>query len=329
MSKQLKPWLDFQDQVKLLQRRGMTIEDAERAEKYLRRIGYYRLSGYFHVLRQWDQGQQVLLDQFICGSDFEIVLSLYLFDKKLRFLALDALERIETAVRVDIVHILGKRDPMAHTKPNLFHGNFAKKVNPIDGKTEHNKWLEKFNILEQRAKKRNLPLVKHNIDTYGMLPIWAASCLWDFGLMSWLFKGLKHNDKDNIAKKYGAVNGNTFSKWLNSLNEIRNIAAHHDRLWNISVSRTSTPISQDQYWARLDHTKPFFYFCIMQQMMKALCPNSGWASRFESLLAEFPQDNHNSKVSLKRFGLITELSKYDQNGDFTKWDLKQWDLWKR
>lgn len=132
--KALKPWLSFSDQLQQLRARGLEVEDPAAALDYLERVGYYRLSGYWYPLRTIDQassaaqGRAVRLDSFVAGSRFEDVVRLYVFDKKLRLLALDALERIEMAVRVDIAHLLGQRDPGAHENPAFLHGNFAKKL---------------------------------------------------------------------------------------------------------------------------------------------------------------------------------------------------------
>ena len=121
--KPLKPWLAFASQLNMLQARGLEFEDRAAALDYLERLGYYRLSGYWYPLRAVDpaasqaQGKAVRLDGFVPGSRFEDVVRLYVFDKKLRLLALDALERIEMAVRVDVAHLLGQRDPAAHENP--------------------------------------------------------------------------------------------------------------------------------------------------------------------------------------------------------------------
>ena len=82
MNAPIKPWLSFSHQSQLLQSRHLQTRNIARMENYLSRIGYYRLSGYFHVFRQWDHTNQVLLDEFMPNSQFEDVLSLYLFDKK-------------------------------------------------------------------------------------------------------------------------------------------------------------------------------------------------------------------------------------------------------
>ena len=93
----LKEWITFEDQLELLKRRGLHVDDDAAALGYLRRIGYYRLSGYWYPLREIDHaastkaGRPLRLDTFVPGSRFEDVVRLYVFDKKLRLLALDAL----------------------------------------------------------------------------------------------------------------------------------------------------------------------------------------------------------------------------------------------
>lgn len=97
---------------------------------------------------------------------------LYVFDKKLRLLALDALERIEMAVRVDVAHLLGQRGPRAHEKPACLHGNLTKKViakRPDARKTQHQVWLAKYRSMLHRARKE--PFVAHHQQQYGALPI--------------------------------------------------------------------------------------------------------------------------------------------------------------
>ena len=308
--KPLKPWLSFAHQLELLQARGLEVEDRAAALDYLERLGYYRLSGYWYPLRAMDlaasmaRGQAVRLDNFVAGSRFEDVVRLYVFDKKLRLLALDALERIEMAVRVDVAHLLGQRDPRAHENPACLHGNFAKKrisKGPDAGKTGHQVWLAKYHSLLQRARKE--PFVLHHQQQYGTLPIWAAVEVWDFGLLSKLFAGMQHADQEQIAGLYGAPDGQAFAQWLRSLNFIRNVSAHHSRLWNINVlERAAVPA----HWpAELDNARPFFYFCLMRQLLKVICPRSSWGQRVTALLQdEFPNTN-NPRWSLEDFGVFT------------------------
>ncbi|MDR2710134.1 MAG: Abi family protein [Burkholderiales bacterium] len=216
--KPLKPWLSFVNQLQQLQARGLQVDDPVAALDYLERLGYYRLSGYWYPLRLIDQeaskarGKAVRLDSFASGSRFKDVVRLYVFDKKLRLLALDALERVEMAVRVDVAHLLGKRDPRAHENPMCLHGNFTKKLissGPDKGKTQHQVWLAKYQSLLLRVRKE--PFVAHHLQQYDGLPIWAAIEVWDFGLLSKLFAGMQYADQQSIAALYGAPDGRAFA----------------------------------------------------------------------------------------------------------------------
>lgn len=305
--KPLKPWMSFADQLQRLKDRGLGVENDAAALDYLERLGYYRLSGYWYPMREIDaaaslaQNKAVRLDTFVAGSRFEDVVRLYVFDKKLRLLALDALERIEMAVRVDVAHLLGKRDPSAHNNPACLHGNFTKQVIPKGadaGKTKHQVWLAKYQSLLNRA--RNEPFVAHHLQEYGGLPVWAAIEVWDFGLLSKLFAGMQYGDQQTIAAQYGAPNGTTFAKWLRSLNFMRNVSAHHSRLWNINVLELSPAPTG---WPALNPARPFLYFCLMQQLVKVICPNSSWGQRFKDLLASDFPTVANQSISLTDFGV--------------------------
>lgn len=307
--KPLKSWLSFADQLQRLRDRGLAVENEAAALDYLERIGYYRLSGYWYPLRAIDkaasvaQGKPVRADTFVAGSRFEDVVKLYVFDKKLRLLALDALERIEMAVRVDVAHLLGKHDPRAHENPACLHGNFAKKVIVYGrdaGKTQHQVWLEKYQSLLHRARKA--PFVAHHQQHYGALPVWVAIEVWDFGMLSKLFAGMQYADQQTIAAIYGAPDGQTFAQWLRSLNFIRNVSAHHSRLWNINVLELShVPAG----WPAINNARPFLYFCLMQQLLKVICPNSSWGERFKTLLADDFPAGTNPTVSLADFGVFS------------------------
>lgn len=315
MTVQVKPWKSIDEQVEILQSRGLQIEDADRAKRYLQRLGYYRLSGYWYPFRQFRSGYtgqsaELRRDDFIAGSQFGDLIKLYVFDKKLRLLALDALERIEMTLRVDIAHLLGERDARAHENPACFHGNFSKKVNPKFEKTDHQHWLDKYQQQVHRA--RHTPFVKHNLANYGCLPIWAAIEVWDFGMLSTLYEGMTFEDKRRIALKYGVEDGNKLASYLRSLNFVRNVAAHHARLWNVNIVDRS-PLPQGEYWQQLNNARPFFYFCLMQMFLRVICPTSTWGVRLNTLIEEdFPVVECGA-IKVGDFGLID--------------DWRTWELW--
>lgn len=316
----LKPWRSLRDQLETLKRRGLQVEDDAAAMDYLRRIGYYRLSGYWYPLKRIDdgalepEGTPVRLDEFVPGSRFEDVVKLYVFDKKLRLLAMDALERIELAMRVDVAYLLGKEDPCAHENPACLHGGFTKQKirrGRDRGRTGHEVWLEKYQRLVHRSRRQ--PFVVHHRETYdGRLPIWVAIEVWDFGLLSRLFAGMRHRDRQTIAARYGVQDGLALANWLRSLNFMRNVAAHHARMWNINVLE-GAPLPPD--WPDMPNAKPFLCFCMMQKLLRTVCPNSSWGQRLTALLEEEFPPLPRPTVQLADMGLPQS------------WD--DWELWAR
>lgn len=300
-----KPWFSYQDQLTRLQDRGMVINDEEKVLQTLERIGYYRLSGYWHSFRDTDEVGN-LLDTFKTGASFQAAVALYVFDKKLRLLALDALERVEIALRVDISHFLGEQDTFAYNNPDLLARTFTNKRHPVTGSTRYEVWLNKHNNQIRRSKET---FIKHYKKKYGnQLPIWVACEVWDFGTLSTLFNGMKPDDQLTIARKYGVNNSKTFASWLRSLNYLRNVCAHHSRLWNRNIIDQPSLKGLDTQWVKPfigdNHAiaRPFLLFCIIRQLLNVINPTSSWWSRLGEHLDSFPELGHLG-LTLLGFGL--------------------------
>jgi len=123
-----KPFLDLPDQVARLQGRGLEITDVAAAQKCLGRIGYYRLSAYWYPFRVPLAGTPPKRsDDFLPNSHFEDALALYVFDKKLKLLMLDAIERVEIAMRVELSLCLGRKAPFAYSDAAQLEAVFIRK----------------------------------------------------------------------------------------------------------------------------------------------------------------------------------------------------------
>lgn len=98
MAEQVKSYKTYDEQVDLLLRRGMLIEDRAAAAKTLAWVNYCRLSGYWYPFRvQREHGRG---DEFYLGTTFGDGVALYEFDAKLRAATFEALVPIELAVRM-------------------------------------------------------------------------------------------------------------------------------------------------------------------------------------------------------------------------------------
>jgi abortive infection bacteriophage resistance protein len=313
-----KPYLSFEQQLALLKTRGLIVTDDAAALSCLQRIGYYRLSAYWYPLRRIGKsagtGGQPLrrLDEFQPDSSFEQVLSLYVFDKRLRLLVLDAVERIEVALRVDVSYLLGARDPFAHSNPALLHGNFARKVIPASGRTRHQVWLERYRNVVSRSKE---DFVRHYQQKYGEpLPIWVAVELWEFGMLSTFYQGMKVDDASAIAAKYGLPGWQLMQSWLRSVNFVRNVAAHHSRLWNknlIDQPKLPAPGQVRAFDVLLGRpavgSRLFIVLCILLHFVRMASPNSGWPVRLRQHLESFPAG---SRLSLADMGFPSDWRKH-------------------
>ena len=292
-----KPWLSYQDQLEKLMQRGLIVTDKNKALNYLERIGYYRLSGYWFPFRERNHNKSVL-DGFKSNANFQDVINLYVFDKKLRLLVLDALERVEVALRVDVSHSLGKKDIFAHVKPEFLADNFK----------NHDEWKKKHKAQINRSKEK---FIGHYKNKYGFpLPVWVACEVWDFGTLSVLFAGMIPEDKNAIAKKYGVSNGKVFESWLRSLNYLRNVCAHHSRLWNLNiVDQPKLPAISEVSWVEPfkgnNHAlaRPYLLLCIVKHLLAIINPNSTWNIRLEKLLKEFPDLQHFG-INLGGMGIV-------------------------
>lgn len=309
-----KPYLTLDQQVALLVSRGMSISDTEKAKTCLARIGYYRLSAYWHPFRKSTTAPDpatgkaitLILDDFKEETDFATVLDLYVYDKNIRLLVMDALERIEIAVRTHIALLLGQKDTKAHRNPKLLHGNFARRPkNAGNSNTRHQEWLRRQDnkFLDSRDE-----FVKHFKSKYAgeNLPIWMDVELWDFGSLSHFFGGLNVKDQDYIASLYNVSDGQVFKTWIHCLNDIRNICAHHSRLWN-------KPLVNQPIWPKTGALREFDHIAqdgdsqrrlyaalaIMTWLIRYINPTSTWRDRLVAKIDLLPTSKH---ISLQSAG---------------------------
>lgn len=290
-----KPYLTIPQQIALLQSRGLHISNHAKAEHYLAKIGYYRLSGYWYILRKRThspEGEPIVVDDFAEGASLDDVHDLYVFDKHLRLFLLDVIERIEVALRVDVSLQLGRHDPYAYLKPSFVHARY---LAPEEGGTQscYDEWLGKYR--KAFADKRE-DFVLHFKGKYptSEMPIWMATELWDFGMLSRYFAALKDEYTIPIANQYGVPSVRVIASWLRGISVVRNISAHHSRLWNRTLHKISYPYDDEvpllqPMVENVAKNRLFAIACILQYFMKYLSPASLWGDRFIDLIDEhFP-----------------------------------------
>lgn len=312
-----RPWLSFKQQLDQLKDRGMAVTDEAAALDYLERIGYYRLSGYWYPFRHFKPENNTASgsieikaqNQFIDNTQFIDAVNLYLFDKKLRLLLTDALERIEVSLRVDIAYLLGQRSTFAHIEINQFHPSFVRRSMSGGKLSAFDAWIEKYRGLVSRSKE---DFVRHYLTIHGNeLPIWVAIEVFDFGALSQLISMMKIGDQQKIADKYGVSDWQVFSSWVFALSYLRNLVAHHSRLWNRNITANPKPPKQGvKAWHHAvnnDHSllaKPFVLMAISMDLLREICPNTQLPKKLIEHLNQFPQQCSDKKLTLHSMGLV-------------------------
>lgn len=294
-----KPYLTIPQQIALIQSRGMVVTDLPKAGSYLERSGYYRLSGYWYPYRSSKTdpttGAVSVEDQFRPDTHFSEIIELYVFDKMLRLLLLDVIERIEIALRVHITLQLGQYDAWAHLDPSLLHGNFSRRVDPKTGTIKHREWMRR---VEDSFDQSREDFAKHFRRKYAGSdpPIWIAAEAWDFGAMSVLFGGLNKKDQLAVARKFNVPAFKMMETWIRAINVTRNICAHHSRLWNrplviqpIWPSAAEIPMLSYLVGNAHAQTRVHGIAAICAYLLRSINPTSKWTERFETHMGTFPQ----------------------------------------
>ncbi len=102
MPKFNKEYRTAEELIAVLKKKGLTIEDEAKAINYICNIGYYRLKAYFYPLYQEPKYKHL----FKVKATFGNVMNMYRFDRKLRILLFNEIEKIEVAFRSVLVNIV-------------------------------------------------------------------------------------------------------------------------------------------------------------------------------------------------------------------------------
>ncbi|MCZ2340886.1 MAG: Abi family protein [Bacteroidales bacterium] len=295
-----KPFLSYDQQADQLIARGLQGDKATLVA-HLQSVSYYRLSGYWYPFRKPDPahpGQK--LDDFSPDATIEKVWDRYIFDRRLRLLVMDALERIEVDARTRLAYLHAEK-----------HGPFGYADDPatLPGLIlpDRTKFLDYFR--DQLTTSRE-DFVEHFRTKYGRdhndLPIWVACELMTFGTLFTFYRGCAPSVQKALAGRYGVADVVCLS-WLKALNTIRNICAHHARLWNRVLGVKPMIPNKSPRWNKpvpIPNDRVFSILTICHHCLNIIAPGHSWTDRFKKVLADHPN------IPRAGLGLITDWDKH-------------------
>ncbi len=318
MAAYTKPALSIDQHLAQWQTRGLLIPDLPRAQYYLGRVSYYRLSAYAIPLYR-KAAEHLFRD----GANFEHLLRLYVFDRELRLLVMDAIERIEVAVRAQLsnhMSMQGEAGPFWYQDEKHFKTQFAHKRLLADLERQlDDEWQRLHHDEQQVDKRQNLTpeqkehvkarlrkenFLRHYLTEYDsprLPPSWMVMEMLTWGQLSRLYAGLRKTaDQKAIAKNLD-THAELLEAWLKTLNTVRNFCAHHSRLWNRELGTAlRLPTSNSVRWLQnqvtlnaggrhIDYKKRLYPVLVaLQSLLYNLSPGSRWACRLQALLEKYP-----------------------------------------
>lgn len=263
-----KPARTAVDLVAFLREKGLSIPDSAYAEHCLSYIGYYRLKIY---TRPFEDASK----RFRPGVEFSHIVEVYDFDRRLRLMCLDAIERIEVALRSHIINIMGR-----HGGPHFYYEErfFTNK----DAVTNMRK-------LGESGKHLSITHYKNEYHSPYLPAIWCLMEASTFGQISKLFADLELSYRKEIARAFG-LDETICVSWFRSIATIRNTCAHHGRVFNAEM-RVDMPKKAQAYAVELaDNTNLYSRLVIMRVFLKRIDPNGayGWLPRLMDLIDDRP-----------------------------------------
>jgi len=283
-----KSALTIEQQIQQLKDRGLTIEDRSNAVHFLSQISYYRLAGYWWPM-QADKETHV----FKPNSRFSDVIALYNFDRELRILLFDMIEKIEISLRSKLIyHLSNEFDPWWFQNTTLFT-NTSELIKTL------------FSLEEEIERSKDVFIKEHkrkHKDDLRLPPAWKTLELTSFGSLSRLYGNLKNTvkSKDTIARELGTVNHTFLPSWLQSIAQIRNYCAHHSRLWNKNLPGKPKLLSNPPNpWIgdvpkEHEFSMLYVHICCMKYLLDIIDPQNKFKERFSALLDQYPNVDPNA-----------------------------------
>ena len=276
-----KPALTYSEQINQLIERGLTFENPKKVKHLLEVVSYYRLSGYWFPMLK-DKQKHIFKE----NSNFETAFNIYKFDRELRALIIRELEKIEVAVRTKMIYIL------SHSK-----GAFWRKdISNFSNSSKHQETLKKIDVEYSRSDEEFIKSFKNKYSN-NLPPNWMIFETSSFGVLSSLYNNLKPSrDKRDIANFFG-LSERVFSSWLHSIVYLRNICAHHSRLWNKEMRIQPMIPSNTKYsflkthnlnTSNIANNKSYFILSMTIYLMNIVNPKHTIQNKFKSLLTKYP-----------------------------------------
>lgn len=283
-----KPALDYAGQLKQLKDRGLTVENDAKALHILEKISYFRLTGYWYPMLEEPKTAKL----FKQNASFNNAFRLYCFDRELRKLVSGELEKIEIAIRAKMIYVLShSHGPFWFSDHTLFNN-----------RKKHTESLEKLRVEKNRSDEVYIKSFNRKYSD-PLPPSWMILEISSFGNLSSFYFNLKSGQEKRAIANHFGLEEHVFESWLHCFVYVRNLCAHHARLWNRILSITpQIPLSPPNTWINITsipnyitggpaikiNNRTYFLLSMIIYLLNTINPTHTFKDKLTELLKKYP-----------------------------------------
>ena len=294
----MKELKNLDEQISIMEYKGMTFNDKEFAKSVLLRENYFFINGYRHLFLKSETDKK-----FLPGTEFNELYSLFLFDREFRNIIFKNLLLIENNIKSIISYQLSK-------KYGYKENDYLKANNFTNDKDKQRQIADLIKKMKRQVRV-NAPqhsATSHYVMNYGYIPLWVLVKVLSFGIVAELFQILKRDDQSAIVNIYD-ISVETLIEYLPILSNYRNLCAHEDIVFE---NRTQRIITDTIYHSLLNIPKmddEYIYgkndnFALMI-MIKQLLTDV----EYKNMTLEIEHALNNLKINLKTIDLSKVLDR--------------------
>ena len=205
-----KTFKTLDEQIDILTKKGLVVEDIEATKTILLRENYFFLSGYRHLFMRPDDNKT-----YLEGTTFNELYSMFLFDRQIRNIIFKNILIVENNLKSILAYVMSKN-----------HG--FKEINDLIRKMKRQ--------ISVNGKQHTA--TAHYIINYGYIPLWVVVKVLSFGIVGELYTILQYQDQKEIADVFG-VSIDSMVDYLPIVANYRNLCAHEDICY---INRTQKAI---------------------------------------------------------------------------------------
>jgi abortive infection bacteriophage resistance protein len=280
--KYTKPFVTFNDQIKSLKYKNLEVKSDKFILEKLSTISFYRFRAYTYPF----QDNKDPSHPFNKKISFEEIYALYDFDSQLRNLLFNAIEKIEIALRTQIIYNFAKSNGNHwQLDKNLYRDSY--------------RYNSQMQSLTEELNRSDETFIKHYFDKYtdpAQPPSWMSLEVASLGLLSKIYQNLKKGEsKESVSKFFGLKNVSIIENWMQCFCNLRNICAHHGRVWNRRYTtkpflpyNTKVPFLSKEEIKTIYPNKLYAVLCCIYYMVKQIDSSSDFKSKLVTLIKSCP-----------------------------------------